>query len=162
MGTLQLSTERLHLTLQTVEATLARVASLPPDIKQHLSQSWLDLIEGPREPSPWIDGFEMTLAADETAVGECGYKGPPDSDGMVEIAYHTFPPHEGQGYATEAAAALVQYARGCPDVTVVRAHTLPEPNASTRVLSRCGFEKIGEVMDPDDGLVWRWETTAGC
>ncbi len=37
------------------------------------------------------------------------------------------------------------------------AHTCPEPNASTRVLTKCGFRRVGEVMDPDDGLVWRWE-----
>ncbi len=37
------------------------------------------------------------------------------------------------------------------------AHTLPAPNASTRVLAKCGFERTGEVEDPEDGLVWRWE-----
>jgi len=42
-------------------------------------------------------------------------------------------------------------------VRVVRAHTLPEANASTRVLTKCGFQRIGEVIDPEDGLVWRWE-----
>jgi ribosomal-protein-alanine N-acetyltransferase len=40
---------------------------------------------------------------------------------------------------------------------VVRAHTLPNPNASTRVLTKCGFHRVGEVIDPEDGLVWRWE-----
>jgi hypothetical protein len=25
------------------------------------------------------------------------------------------------------------------------------------VLTRCGFEHIDEVMDPEDGVVWRWE-----
>ena len=32
-----------------------------------------------------------------------------------------------------------------------------EANASTRVLTKCGFRHVGEVMDPEDGLVWRWE-----
>jgi hypothetical protein len=31
-------------------------------------------------------------------------------------------------------------------------------NASTRILERIGMTLIGEVVDPDDGLVWRWET----
>jgi RimJ/RimL family protein N-acetyltransferase len=26
-----------------------------------------------------------------------------------------------------------------------------------RVLAKCGFQHIGEVIDPEDGLVWRWE-----
>jgi hypothetical protein len=40
------------------------------------------------------------------------------------------------------------------------AHTLPEENASTRALRRNGFLFAGEVMDPEDGLVWRWERRA--
>ena len=42
-------------------------------------------------------------------------------------------------------------------IRLVGAHTLPTPNASTRVLTKCGFERIGEVEDPEDGLVWRCE-----
>jgi RimJ/RimL family protein N-acetyltransferase len=69
------------------------------------------------------------------------------------------PGSEGRGYATEAAAALVDFAQRDARVRVVRAHTLPERNASTRVLTKCGFELRGEVIDPEDGLVWRWERT---
>jgi [ribosomal protein S5]-alanine N-acetyltransferase len=25
------------------------------------------------------------------------------------------------------------------------------------VLTKCRFERVGEVVDPEDGLVWRWE-----
>ena len=37
---------------------------------------------------------------------------------------------------------------------------LPEATASTRVLRKCGFVHIGEVVDPEDGPVWRWERSA--
>ena len=37
------------------------------------------------------------------------------------------------------------------------AHTLPTENAPTAVLRRAGFAHVGEEIDPDDGLVWRWE-----
>ena len=67
----------------------------------------------------------------------------------------------GEGYATEAAEALVIFAFSSDQVRVVRAHTLPEANASTRVLTKCGFRFIGEVIDPEDGLVWRWEESEG-
>ena len=63
----------------------------------------------------------------------------------------------GKGYATEAAEALVSYALADPRVRVVRAHTFEKANASTRVLTKCGFGYIGEVIEPEDGLVWRWE-----
>ena len=39
----------------------------------------------------------------------------------------------------------------------VLAHTLPEINASGRVLGKIGMANIGEVLDPEDGRVWRWE-----
>jgi RimJ/RimL family protein N-acetyltransferase len=90
-------------------------------------------------------------------VGTCGFKGPPEADRMVEIAYGVSPDQQGKGYATEAAEALTAYAFRSGNVSVVRAHTLPQPNASTRVLTKCGFRRIGEVIDPEDGLVWRWE-----
>jgi len=48
-----------------------------------------------------------------------------------------------------------------PEIRRVWAHTLAENNASTRVLTRAGFVKIDEVVDPDDGPVWRWERRAG-
>ena len=34
---------------------------------------------------------------------------------------------------------------------------LPEANASGSVLGKVGMRRTGEVMDPEDGLVWRWE-----
>ena len=90
-------------------------------------------------------------------IGTAGFKGPPDRTGVVEIAYGIVPSFEGQGYATEAAAALVGFAFASDDVRLVCAHTLPASNASTRVLLKCGFRHTGTVFDPDDGPVWRWE-----
>lgn len=84
------------------------------------------------------------------------FKGPPDDDGITEIAYAIDEPSRGQGFAREAAAALVSYAMD-NGARGVRAHTLPTRNPSTSVLTACGFTKLGEVIDPEDGLVWRWE-----
>ena len=40
---------------------------------------------------------------------------------------------------------------------VVVARTLATENASTRVLTRCGFTRTAEPADPDEGPVWLWE-----
>jgi hypothetical protein len=37
---------------------------------------------------------------------------------------------------------------------------MPEINASARVLEKSGFQKTGEIIDPEDGPVWRWERPA--
>ena len=94
-------------------------------------------------------------------IGTCSYKGPPDTDGVVEIAYFTFPPHGGRGYATAMASQLTARAGTAPAARTVRAHTLPERNASVRILEKLGFAHLGEVVDPEDGPVWRWERAPG-
>ncbi len=113
---------------------------------------------GPADP--WRHGFFIVEASTRIVIGSAGFKGPPDAAGMVEIAYGVVPARQGQGFATEAAGALVRYAAGDPRVRLLRAHTLPEANASTHVLRKCGFVHVGAVVDPDDGLVWRWERNA--
>ena len=122
-----------------------------------VSPAWLARLRASSIPDPWIHGFAVVHREDRLVIGMAAFKGPPDDAGEVEIAYGIVPDYEGRGYATEAAAALVAFASRNDDVKRVRAHTLPATNASTRVLTKCGFEWIGEVMDPEDGLVWRWE-----
>jgi RimJ/RimL family protein N-acetyltransferase len=103
-------------------------------------------------------GYLAVEGPQRRVVGACGFKGGPGGDGAVEIAYFTFPGEEGRGIATAMVAALVDVARaGGSEVAVVRAHTLPERNASCRALEKAGFLHAGHVTDPEDGPVWRWE-----
>lgn len=90
-------------------------------------------------------------------VGSCAYKAPPDEQGMVEIAYFTYPDFEGEGYATAMALKLIEMAEAAPEVRRIIAHTLPERNASSRLLEKIGMRFVGEVVDPEDGPVWQWE-----
>jgi RimJ/RimL family protein N-acetyltransferase len=90
-------------------------------------------------------------------VGISAFKGNPNEAGEVEISYGTVPGFEGRGYATGIARRLVEIAFGSPAIRRVVAHTLPEKNASGRVLQKVGLVNVGEVMDPEDGKVWRWE-----
>jgi RimJ/RimL family protein N-acetyltransferase len=78
----------------------------------------------------------------------------------VEIAYQVEQDHQGKGYATEAAAALTRFALETGQVKTVIAHTLPQTGASSKVLTKCGFQHVGEVIHPEDGKVWKWEKHA--
>jgi ribosomal-protein-alanine N-acetyltransferase len=113
--------------------------------------------ESAADTDVWVHGFAIVEKAGAMVIGLCGYKGPPSPDATVEIAYGLAPAYQGRGYATEAAQELVARTFASGLVRRVIAHTLPEQNASTRVLSRCGFARVGELIDPEDGLVWRWE-----
>jgi RimJ/RimL family protein N-acetyltransferase len=126
-------------------------------VSKDVSPDYLARLETATAADPWTHGFGLLHVATGTVIGAGGFKGPPGAEGVVEIAYGVVPDYQSKGYATEAAQALVAYAFSSGRVRVVRAHTLPEPNASTRVLAKCGFRHVGEVIDPEDGLVWRWE-----
>jgi ribosomal-protein-alanine N-acetyltransferase len=149
-------TKNLKLVLPTLEEARASIEAMTPAEKAQLSAEWLALFHASTSVDPWVHGFSVVLRDTDTVVGSAGFKGPP-ADGVVEIAYGLNPEYQGKGYATEAAEALTAYAFESGKVRVVRAHTLPESNASGRVLTKCGFQRIGEVIDPEDGLVWRWE-----
>jgi RimJ/RimL family protein N-acetyltransferase len=125
---------------------------LLPALAEAAARTVAILTERPR-PKPW--GCYLACAGD-TLVGTCSFKAEPDADGTVEIAYMTFPPHEGHGHATAMIRALLAIA-GPGGASVVIAHTLPQWNASARALSRCGFDQADAFEDPEDGPVWYWE-----
>jgi len=153
------------LTLMEQPDRFEQVAGLPVAEGLHgfyvsdaVSPQWIAALRKASEPDPWRHGFFVVHRAGRRrlVIGSAGFKGPPDADGIVEIAYGIVPAYAGRGYATEAAAALVTYAFD-HGARQLRAHTLPLPNASTHVLLKCGFQNVGSVVDPDDGPVWRWE-----
>lgn len=144
---------------KTPEEVRAGIEIMDAADKAQLSAGWLARLRASTAPDPWVHGFSMVQLDTGVTVGQCGFKGPPDSDGMVEIAYGVASNQESKGYATEAARALVAYALSVEQVKLVRAHTLPASNASKRVLAKCGFQFMGEINDPEDGLVCRFETT---
>ena len=154
---MNIQTNRLELVPQTLEEVQAMIDGMTPSEKAQLSADWLAQRAAATAADPWIHGFSLLRRDSNIVVGKGGFKGPPAADGTVEIAYGVEPEHQGKGYATEAAQGLTDYALRSGRVRVVLAHTAPGPNASARVLTKCGFHCTGEVFDPEDGLVWRWE-----
>lgn len=155
---------RLIPLTRALTADLARgefSAVRPPNLAavgaplREVAKAYVDLYERTSSDAPWI-GYLAEDEASGNIVGSCGYK---DAcrDGMVEIAYFSFPSYERRGFASEMARLLTDLALRQPEVQIVRAHTLAEENASVRILRRLGFSHLGTVDDPDDGPVWRWE-----
>ena len=161
MGGTVIETENLKLVVRDPAEVLTWIDALSDSDRAEVSADWIARVRAAESADPWVCGFVMVHRASDAVVGSCGYKSPPGHDGIVEIAYGVDPDHQGQGYATEAAKAMVAYAFASGRVRTVRAHTRPEPSQSTRVLTKCGFERLGEVVEPEDGLVWRWEIHYG-
>ncbi len=126
-----------------------------------VSEAFLERLRSAPEVDPWRDGFGIVHLAENRLIGFCSFNGPPAEEGAVEISYAIAPGYVGRGHATEAVRLLLVRAFADSRVRTVQAHTLREKSASTRILQKCGFQDCGEVLDPVDGPIWRWEVTRG-
>lgn len=90
-------------------------------------------------------------------IGSGGYQGKPTIEGTVEIGYEITPDYRNRGLATEMTKGLIENAFRNDKVKSIIALTLGQENPSTKVLTKCGFDKIEEINDPDEGIIWKWE-----
>jgi [ribosomal protein S5]-alanine N-acetyltransferase len=115
-----------------------------------------DAVAARPEGAAW--GPRFFVAGDPPElVGWGGFKGSP-TEGVVELGYEIADSHRGRGIATAATRAMLAEAFADEAVTTVIAHTLPQPNASTRVLEKAGFSLDREVLEDGD-VVWRFVFT---
>jgi ribosomal-protein-alanine N-acetyltransferase len=152
----RIQTAHLELVPKTRDEAEAMLESMTPSERAQVSPDWLARLRASSNVDPWVHGFAAMHRESGAFVGTGAFKGPP-SGGIVEIAYAVEPEQQGKGYATEIAAALTRYAFTSADVKLVRAHTLPEGGASKKILAKCGYQYVGDVVDPEDGLVARFE-----
>ena len=156
---LDLNQEALALIEADLESYCARhnvIVGINAGRTRDMAALWKKFMLSVGVISPWI-GYLAVDKPSRTIVGTCAFKGGPNQEKTVEIAYFTFPDYEGKGYATAMAHSLIQMALSHPDAPRIIAHTLPHSNASTRVLQKVGMQFVGDVIDPEDGPVWQWE-----
>jgi RimJ/RimL family protein N-acetyltransferase len=88
--------------------------------------------------------YQVVRRADGRVIGDVGFMGPPDATGAVSVGCGITEDARGQGYATEALMALLEWARGQTGLTCVLADTTRSNPASQRLLERVGLHRIGE------------------
>jgi RimJ/RimL family protein N-acetyltransferase len=99
-----------------------------------------DFVSRPRDPNH--PNFLLTNPQmGGTVIGCAGLK---TQDGIPELGYWIARPHWGQGYATEAAEAVLEVARMLGHEQVIASHFLDNP-ASGRVLRKVGFRSTGRI-----------------
>lgn len=100
---------------------------------------------------PWITGV---LWDDETeqAVGQSGFHGRPDAEGMVEVGYAVDPAYRRRGYARAALELAISEARASAEVRTLRATISPDNEASLALIAQYPFVRNGEQWDEEDGL----------
>lgn len=125
-----------------------------PEFPEAIDFALAHLQDAPEPDHPWSMQFFVDAATGQL-LGSGGYAAPP-VDCTVEIGYEVAPEFRGRGFGTAAARALIERAVASGEVDHVVAHTLPGPNASTRVLQALGFEIVTEQQDHEVGTVWEW------
>lgn len=100
--------------------------------------------------------FVAVLRESGEAIGQLGARGGPDAAGDLEVGYGFTPASQGQGYATEATAALCDFLRGVGGVRHLTARTAAHNVASGRVLEKTGFTRVGTGWTADDGDLILW------
>lgn len=112
------------------------------------------------EQEPWLLRM-MVLRAEGRgrAVGYVTFHGAPDDRGRVEVGYRVEAQHRGRGYATEAVAAMGDWAAR-HGARLLRASISPDNAASIALVRRAGFEVVGEQVDDVDRPEIIWERRA--
>ena len=161
----RLETPRLQLlpfTLELKKVTLAERARLPEMLGVAIPDAWpgTDLLEAlpffieamRQDPTGQVWDGIILHKADRVAIGGIGFHGPPDEAGRVEIGYNIIPAYEGQGYATEMARQVIDWAFQTPGIERITAQCLDDNSGSIRVLEKVGMHRL-----PPEGQMLKWE-----
>ncbi|MCW3159800.1 GNAT family N-acetyltransferase [Chryseobacterium oryctis] len=73
---------------------------------------------------------------------------------VYDLGYRFLPETWGKGYASESAKASLHYAFNDLKTEIIYAHAHSENIASNHILTKLGFEKTSEFIEPDGVCFW--------
>jgi RimJ/RimL family protein N-acetyltransferase len=161
----EIFTDRLRLRRSLPEDAEA-ISAYRSDPAVHQHQGWtrtdpdhvraeIDEMLGraPGEPG-WVQ-FTVETLEEPRLVGDVGLNPRVDEPGVVMVGYTIDPAEQGNGYATEAVAALVAYAFETLGADLVRAYADADNVASVRVADKVGLGVVERFEGrEDDGTTW--------
>jgi [ribosomal protein S5]-alanine N-acetyltransferase len=173
----QLETQRLILVQTPVHVLRQRLQQETFQADVPLQQGMLSVHFPPEWPGDALAMFPQMLAyfssrpeerawggtlierTEQVAIGQMGFKGPPNSRGIIEIGYGINPGYWQRGYATEMVRALVDWALVQPSVRCVTAECRVDNIGSIRVLGKSEFQRVGRRFDIEEGDLILWQRT---
>jgi len=165
-GLVTLTTTRLALVASTPEIARAAVsdgtllaellqarvpATWPPAAMARALEGYARRLEEEPALAGWLPRYWVALE-ERVLVGAGGFGRRPDDKGTLEIGYVVFDEFQRRGYASEAVAALLDWAFVQPGVERVYAKTARSGQASLRVLEKNRFRLRG--TGPEPHMVW--------
>jgi RimJ/RimL family protein N-acetyltransferase len=106
---------------------------------------------------PSDEGVVLAIDLDGELIGTANVAVGEHRQGEVGFMLH--PDHQGHGYATEAAAAILELAFGTYRLHRVCGHVEPRNTASVRVLERLGMRKEAHLVE-NAWVKGEWQSAA--
>ncbi|MEA2646890.1 MAG: hypothetical protein QOE92_1973 [Chloroflexota bacterium] len=148
---LEIETKRLRMRLP-VASDAEPFAAITEDIE--VMRYIRGAAQGPEAKHEWVAryidgwrtrGFERWMLesrADGSFIGYCGLHYLDDRPGDIEVGYALVPAAWGRGYATEAAAAAVDWGFRALGLERIVAVAFPENRASQQVMKKLGMRYL--------------------
>lgn len=156
-------TERLRCYSLTLDDYADFEAGIEPSWKG-FSNPYKHLVEGPsplsfriprvkKDPSFAEIGIILAVSKSKNEiVGSAGFHDFPDEKGMIEIGFGIVPEMQKQGFGKELLLGMWNLICKRADVKVLRYTVAPDNAPSMHIINKLGFDKVGEQIDPEDGL----------
>ena len=140
--------DTLLATTATTDECARHGAELPDDwpSDQLIARAFpysLDAIRADPDTRLWGDSLIVPRTGPARIVGSVIFHGRPAS-GIAEVGYGVAEDSRGQGLATEATLACVEWALTQPGITAVHAVTFPWHVASLGVIRKLGMTEVGK------------------
>lgn len=116
-----------------------------PTIREAL-ECMISAVESDLENEKWLTNWEIIKKNENIIIGGMAFYGPPDKNGICEIAYVIQEAYRNSGYGSEAVKALIEWAfkNGAKSVKAeVSKNNIP----SEKLLKNIGFNKFQESPD---------------
>ncbi|MCM3628164.1 GNAT family N-acetyltransferase [Paenibacillus glycanilyticus] len=145
---MQIRTKRLIITAFTQDNVNQVLESYA--LGKHILK-YLDNLKKDPELLGWGVWY-VSLAENNQVIGDIGFKGKPDNQGMVEVGYGIIPEMRNKGIATESVGAIIEWVFSSDRVKKVVAECLEDNVPSIKVLEKLGMRRTGS----DNGMII-WE-----
>lgn len=121
------------------------IGTIPHPYTESDGHEWIALVQD-NHATGQARRFAIALKETDRLIGGVGLDGT-TGDGSEEpaLGYWLGQPYWGNGYAREAAAAVIDYGFQTLGLETIRAYTDPGNAASQKVLLYCGLQNAGEI-----------------
>ena len=115
----------------------------PPENDENTMEWFFTRIYDNPDARGWLMWYFILDANNKrTVIGNGGFMGIPDRNGVVKCGYSILEPVQNNGYATEALAGLIKWAFASGKVNTIIAHTLEGHQESINVLKKNQFNFV--------------------